>query len=1319
MIFSSSTPAFPAWRDALSAAYRRNEDDVVNELIAEATLPAEVRRRIAAHAAELVRVVRANRAKQGGIDAFMSEYDLSTQEGLVLMCLAEALLRVPDAETADRLIRDKLTGTDWERHLGHSRSIFVNASTIGLMLTGRILGPADIPEDAPTGVLRRLTARLGEPVIRQALRQAMGIMGRQFVLGRTIEEAQNRAAASERKGYRYSYDMLGEAARTEEDAQRYLRAYETAIHAIGKASAGKGVIDGPGISVKLSALHPRYEPGKRDKMLDVLVGRTLDLARLAKSYDIGFCIDAEESERLELSLEIIERVYSDPSLDGWEGFGLAVQAYQKRAREVIDALAGMVDRVGRRMNVRLVKGAYWDTEIKRAQELGMSDYPVFTRKTATDVSYLACAHRLFEHGGRFYPQFATHNAHTVAAVLEMSEGRPFEYQRLHGMGEELYDEIVPADKLGIPCRIYAPVGGHAELLSYLVRRLLENGANTSFVNRLVDDRTPIDTIVADPVERLSAHAVKRHPHIPLPRDIYDPQRLNARGIDLTDSRTLEDLDRAMERHAAVRHTAAPIVGGTERPRDEAVPVRDPADRQRLVGVVTEARPEDVEDALALAETAYPGWNATPPEQRAAIFEDVANRLERHMPELMAICVREAGKTLPDAVAEVREAVDFLRYYANQVRTRMTESLTLPDALGQAAQVGLEGRGVFVCISPWNFPVAIFTGQVTAALGAGNAVIAKPAEQTSLVAAAVVRLFHEAGVPGDVLHLLPGRGETVGAQLIGDRRVAGVAFTGSVEVARIISRTLAERTGRAVPLIAETGGMNAMIVDSSALPEQVIRDAVLSGFGSAGQRCSALRVLYVQEDVADSVITMLKGAMAELEIGDPGRVATDVGPVIDEEARETLEAHAARMDREAKPLYTCTLPETCRDGTFFAPRAYEIEGIHVLDREVFGPVVHVVRYPAGALDKVIKAIDSTGYGLTMGIHTRIDAKARAIQTASRVGNTYVNRNMIGAVVGVQPFGGENLSGTGPKAGGPHYVPRFARTTATPADDADATLAAARRSTEMEAAKLFPADLPYAPAASKAEAVARALEAARPAFRTWKRRPAEERAALLQRFADAVARERVVLAGLLMRDGGRDAATAAGEILAAQRYLAFLAERVRATMAAPTPLPGPTGEHNELQLHPRGVVLAGASGEGSFALAAAQVGAALGAGNAVVAVADTALAAILDRLAAARDGADAPDGILSLAFGPSDMVASAVRNPHVDAVAVNGAAGLVSAVVRAAADRPGPLLTVIEEPFGPAFIERFVIERTLTIDLTAAGGNASLLTLNEDTPADAAA
>ncbi|MEX2649982.1 MAG: bifunctional proline dehydrogenase/L-glutamate gamma-semialdehyde dehydrogenase PutA [Alphaproteobacteria bacterium] len=1024
--FVATAPAAEAsrLRRAFRELYRADEAACVRDLLAEAAFAPEAAERIQRRAADLVGHVRARRRGAGGLDAFLQAYDLTSQEGVVLMCLAEALLRVPDAETKDRLIRDKISVADWERHLGSSESLFVNASTWGLMLTGRIVALKRETAGDLGQWLGGLVARSGEPIIRQAMLQAMRILGRQFVLGRTIEEALERAAPNEQVGYRHSYDMLGEAARTMADADRYLESYAAAIGSIGATVGGKDVFARPSISVKLSALHPRFEPAQARRVLLELVPRARDLAVKARDAGIGFTIDAEEAARLDISLDVIEAVSSDAALAGWDGLGLAVQAYQKRAPALIDWLADLAVRHKRRIPVRLVKGAYWDTEIKRTQEGGFDGYPVFTRKASTDVSYLACAKRLFAARKAFYPRLATHNAHTVAAVLEIAgERRDFEFQRLHGMGEALYEQVVGKERLGLPCRIYAPVGSHEDLLAYLVRRLLENGANTSFVNRIVDEDLPVADIVADPVARVRALAAKPHPRIPLPAELYGPGRRNSRGLDLTDPVALESLAAAMASAEAMGWRSAPIVGGRNLEGRERELV-DPADRRRAVGTVAEAGPAAIEAALASAVRAQPAWDRTPAADRAETLRRAAGLLEQRMAQAMTLIVREAGRTLPDAVSEVREAVDFLRYYAARAEAEFAEPALLPGPTGERNSLGLAGRGVFLCIAPWNFPLAIFTGQAAAALAAGNAVIAKPAEQTPLVGAFAVRLLHEAGVPPDALALVPGDGPTVGAPLVADARIAGVAFTGSTEVARAINRSLAARVGPIPALIAETGGQNAMIVDSTALPEQVVGDTLASAFNSAGQRCSALRVLFVQDDIAPRLIAMLAGAMAELRLGDPGLLATDVGPVIDAEARDALVAHKRALANVARLVHEVAVTAACEHGTFVAPAAYEIDGIGLLAREVFGPILHVVRYDADRLDAVVDAINETGYGLTLGIHSRIQATVRQITARARVGNVYVNRNMVGAVVGVQPFGGEGLSGTGPKAGGPRYLHRFA-------------------------------------------------------------------------------------------------------------------------------------------------------------------------------------------------------------------------------------------------------------------------------------------------------
>ena len=1024
MIIDRRLAEVPPLRQALRADYRANETEVVHRLLEEAELPADARERVNERARQLVAEVRRSRVGQGGIDAFMHEFELSSKEGVVLMCLAEALLRVPDAYTVDKLIEDKISGADWESHLGHSESLFVNASTWALMLTGRVVrvDPADRQDLGFT--LRKLVRRSGEPVIRRAVTQAMRILGRQFVMGRDIEEALERARATENKGYRYSYDMLGEAARTMKDAERYYESYTQAIRAIGKAAKGRGPIDAPGISVKLSALHPRYEFSHRGRVMEELVPRLRALAVEAKAQDIGLTVDAEEADRLDISLDVIEAVSGDPELKGWGGFGLAIQAYQKRCSRLIDWLADMARRHERRLMVRLVKGAYWDTEIKYSQEGGLEGYPVFTRKASTDVSYLACARKLLADPEAFYPQFATHNAHTLAAVLEMAGNeRAFEFQRLHGMGEALYEQIVGPKKLGIPCRIYAPVGSHEDLLAYLVRRLLENGANTSFVNRIQDEKLPVDEIVADPLAKVKSLDRVPHPAIPLPRDLYGAERKNSEGRDLTDIPALAKLSEAMEKAASTPWSAAPLVGGAEL-RGEVRQVRDPSDNRRIVGEVVDATGEQVEDAIARADNAAPEWEMTPATERAACLERMAELMEANMGELMAICSREAGKTVSDGVAEVREAADFCRYYAARARAEFAGPVSLPGPTGERNELSLRGRGVFACISPWNFPLAIFCGQVTAALAAGNAVIAKPAEQSPLVAAAAVRLLHRAGVPESALQLLPGDGATVGGRLAADARIDGIAFTGSTDTAKTIQRALAQRDGPIVPLIAETGGQNAMIVDSTALPEQVVQDVVYSSFQSAGQRCSALRVLYLQDEVADKMIDMLTGAMDELHIGDPTDLATDVGPVIDAEARDMLLGHVKRMTNEGRLIKACELGPEHEHGTFVAPAAFEIDSMRDLQREVFGPILHIVRYKVERLDSVIEEVNGAGYGLTLGVHSRVDSTVDYIVKRMKVGNAYVNRNMIGAVVGVQPFGGEGLSGTGPKAGGPRYLYRFA-------------------------------------------------------------------------------------------------------------------------------------------------------------------------------------------------------------------------------------------------------------------------------------------------------
>ncbi|HEY4136397.1 MAG TPA: bifunctional proline dehydrogenase/L-glutamate gamma-semialdehyde dehydrogenase PutA [Alphaproteobacteria bacterium] len=1013
---------------AVEAAYRADEAACVAALLRASPFDPAATERVATKARELVAGARARKDQAGRMDAFLREFGLSSREGVALMCLAEALLRIPDVDTADRLIREKLADGDWERHLGKSESLLVNASTYGLMLTGKLAHWGNGDEGDLFGLFRRLAARSGEPIVREAVGAAMRILGRQFVMGRTMDEAMERARAQMARGYRHSFDMLGEEAKTQRAADRYFEAYRNAIAAL-RGLAGGDLASAPSISVKLSALHPRYEWAQGDVCVPALAARLRALASLARETGVALTVDAEEADRLLPSLAVFEQVAADPQLKGWDGLGLAVQAYQKRAPAVIDWLADLARRAGRRIPVRLVKGAYWDSEIKRAQERALAGYPVFTRKASTDLSYLVCAARLFASPRAFYPQLASHNAQTVAAVLELAgelgkgPKRPFEFQRLHGMGRPLYGQLVGPDAQGYPCRVYAPVGSHEDLLPYLVRRLLENGANSSFVHRLSDEDLPIERLTADPVATVRATSPVAHPGIPLPRDLYAPTRLASFGVDLSDPAALRRLADEMARALDKPWQAASLIDGKAQDGPTHA-VRDPADRRRIVGAVAPATFDDMQRALAAAVAGQRAWAMRSVAERAAILEAAGDLVERDRAALMALCVREAGKTLADAASEVREAADYCRYYAAEAR-RSLATRPLPGPTGEENRLEMHGRGVFACISPWNFPLAIFTGQVVAALVAGNAVIAKPAEQTPLVAAAAVRLLHEAGIPAGALHLLPGSGRTIGAALVADACIAGVAFTGSTEVAKGIAQALAARDGALAPLIAETGGQNAMIVDSSALPEQVTADVLVSAFQSAGQRCSSLRVLFLQEDIADRLIAMLAGAAAELVVGDPARLATDVGPMIDEQARDAMEAHGRRMAAAGRLLFQAPLsPSAVQQGAFFAPRAYEIPSLDLLTREVFGPILHVIRWRAGELERVADAVAATGYGLTLGIHSRIAETAEIVRARLGVGNSYVNRNMIGAVVGVQPFGGEGLSGTGPKAGGPHYLPRFA-------------------------------------------------------------------------------------------------------------------------------------------------------------------------------------------------------------------------------------------------------------------------------------------------------
>lgn len=1107
-------------RRQIRSHYLANETTTLAELTGALALEEDQRQAISGHAAQLVNAVR-NDAAPGLMEAFLAEYGLSTQEGVALMCLAEALLRVPDSETIDDLIRDKIAPHDWSAHSGHSGSIMVNASTWALVLTGRVL------EEGDTGiemVLRGMVRRLGEPVIRTAVSRSMREMGEQFVLGQTIAEALQRGKPMTDSGYFYSFDMLGEAARTENDALRYFVAYRDAISALSKSAGADDIRDNPGISVKLSALHPRYEALQRDHMLPVLSSRLLELAQAAKSHHMGLNIDAEEADRLDLSLDVVGQVLSDPSLAGWDGFGVVVQAYGPRAPFVLDWLYDLATQHDRKIMVRLVKGAYWDTEVKRAQVLGLDGFPVFTRKVNTDVSYLACSRKLLGMTDRIYPQFATHNAHTAAAVLAMAPDlNCFEFQRLHGMGEALHEILRDREKTR--CRIYAPVGAHSDLLAYLVRRLLENGANSSFVHQIVDQGVSAEEIAADPLIEALGPANAANPSITPPVDIFGKSRRNARGWDVTDEDCLAEIEAARSGFGApFQWQGTPLTVASGNGTTHAV--TNPALESDTVGRVVESTAEQVKQAVSRGVAAQPTWSARPVSERAEILKVIADLYEENAVEFFSLAAREAGKTVLDGVAEVREAVDFLRYYANG-----------------AADVehGTSARGVIACISPWNFPLAIFTGQISAALVTGNAVIAKPAEQTALIATRAVQLMHQAGIPKEIIQLLPGDGPAVGGPLVADADIAGVCFTGSTEVARLIERQLAETAMPDAMLIAETGGLNAMIVDSTALPEQAVRDIVASAFQSAGQRCSALRMLYVQKDVEERFMEMLIGAMQALQIGDPWDNSTDVGPVIDDEAQRSILEYCAAMERGGALIAKLEAPET---GRFVAPHIFRVNGIEALEREVFGPVLHVATFEAEEIDDVIDTINNRGYGLTFGLHTRIDARVQHIVDRVHAGNIYVNRNQIGAVVGSQPFGGEGLSGTGPKAGGPHYLRRFRQTLETPAEiTGTGTVAAAAIENGFADDK----------------------------SNEWSAR--EDRLPLLRRH---------------LRGRAAEAVSAAAGI-----------------DPGPTDLPGPTGEANTLRLVARGRVLCLGPDDRTLL---AQVVQALCAGNRVVAVAPNAVKAL---------------------------------------------------------------------------------------------------------------
>ncbi|MTC43136.1 trifunctional transcriptional regulator/proline dehydrogenase/L-glutamate gamma-semialdehyde dehydrogenase [Providencia sp. wls1921] len=1239
-------------RSAITSAYRIPETQAVPMLLQQAELPpeqADAAHKLAYSIAEKLRNQKNGVGRSGLVQGLLQEFSLSSQEGVALMCLAEALLRIPDKATRDALIRDKISTGNWQSHVGQSSSMFVNAATWGLLFTGKLVSTHN--EAKLSTSLNRIISKSGEPLVRKGVDMAMRLMGEQFVTGETIAQALANARKLEDKGFRYSYDMLGEAALTEKDAQDYMVSYQQAIHAIGKASNGRGIYEGPGISIKLSALHPRYSRAQYDRVMEELYPRLLSLVLQAHQYDVGINIDAEEADRLEISLDLLEKLCFEPKLAGWNGIGFVIQAYQKRCPFVIDSIINLAERSQRRLMIRLVKGAYWDSEIKRAQIDGLEGYPVYTRKVYTDVSYIACARKLLSVPNLIYPQFATHNAHTLSAIYQIAGKNyypgQYEFQCLHGMGEPLYEQVVGkvADgKLNRPCRIYAPVGTHETLLAYLVRRLLENGANTSFVNRIADATIPLDELVADPVKdvrelsKTEGQIGLPHPKIPLPRDLYGTRRVNSMGLDLSNEHRLASLSSALLNAAAQEKIAEPLLGGefvTQQALPEAVAIINPACHRDIVGKVREASEQEAEHALNIATDAGAIWFATPPSERAAILLRAADIMEQQLQPLLDVLVREAGKTYANAIAEVREAVDFLNYYATQVREDFDNNTHRP-------------LGPVVCISPWNFPLAIFSGQIAAALAAGNTVLAKPAEQTPLIGAIAVSIMHQAGIPRDVLQFLPGKGETIGAKLVGDQRVRGVMFTGSTEVAGLLQRNIAGRLdakGRPTPLIAETGGLNAMIVDSSALTEQVVTDVVASAFDSAGQRCSALRILCVQEDVADRTIRMLKGAMEECRMGNPEHISTDIGPVIDSEAKENIDQHIQQMRSKGKIVFQAVYADSQdqqeqAEGTYVKPTLIELDNIGELKKEIFGPVLHVVRFKRDELEQLVDQINAAGYGLTLGVHTRIDETINQVVAKAKVGNLYVNRNMVGAVVGVQPFGGEGLSGTGPKAGGPLYLYRLL--SERPENAVCQTL-------EQQDSHL-PMD-----ASARAE-----LLAPFEAFSAWvqKQKTDVEQSIIEQSTVEQFA---------------------------------------RLTQAGTTRLlPGPTGEKNTYTLRPRGTILCLSDNERDCLT---QLSAVLASGCQTLWENSELHQKLFKSL---------PEKVRKTISFTKDWQNTV---EPIEGVIYHGDCDQLKHVCEAIAKRKGPIISVqgFERGETNLLIERLVHERSLSVNTAAAGGNASLMTI----------
>ncbi|MGQ4003915.1 bifunctional proline dehydrogenase/L-glutamate gamma-semialdehyde dehydrogenase PutA [Francisellaceae bacterium CB52] len=1348
------TGNFPISKDimSISAHWLTDEKEVVTGLVEKAQVTNVQKAKIREQAYKLVDAVRKNRLKKSGIDAFMIEYDLSSEEGIVLMCLAEALLRVPDSYTIDLLIKDKLTSAAWKEHVGTEKHLFVNAATWSLMLTGSILKDN---KKSYRNIFQKMLKKSSEPVIRQAMKQAMKIVGKQYVLGETIQEALKVSEKKVEKGYTYSYDMLGEAAMTMADADWYYKQYLDAINELAKYAVNDEIKKNPGISIKLSALHPRYEVVQHERVHTELYPKLLELTKLAKKYNVGMNIDAEETERLQLSLELVERLAYEPSLEGFDGIGIVVQAYQKRAPFVLDYLANLAKKTNRRFMVRLVKGAYWDAEIKHAQELGLEGYPVFTRKYHTDVSFQACAKQLFEQNEYIYPQFATHNAQTVAVVMELANGTTdFEFQCLHGMGDALYDNIVgKADYENIPCRIYAPVGGHKHLLAYLVRRLLENGANSSFVNRIVDEDLPIEELIEDPVKKAIDYGCSQHPNIPYPRDIVAP-RVNSQGYNINDFAELDNMYSKISKYTTKNsYKAKPIVSGIKIDKEAIEEVTNPNNGE-VIGTVINADSKIAKKAMKNANSAFESWNATPASDRADILEKFADLLEKQTPEFIAIAMIEAGKTLSNAIDEVREAVDFCRYYAAQARKEFSGPIELPALSDQLKQIEFSGRGAMVCISPWNFPLAIFLGQVAAVLAAGNTVVAKPAEQTSIIAYKAVKLLFKAGLPKDVLQFVPGLGGVVGTAIVKSIYCKGVIFTGSTEVAAMINQTLAKKDSEIVPFIAETGGQNAMIVDSSSLPEQVTADVMRSAFDSAGQRCSALRVLCLQEDIADNYIKMIVGAMKELKAGDSKLIDTDVGPVIDKKAADNLNAYIEEKKNKFKLVYQLPTNKNTQNGTFVMPTAFEIEKLSDLGREQFGPVLHILRFKGNQLKELVRDINATGYGLTAGVHSRINEVMNYVKNHIKAGNVYVNRNIVGAVVGVQPFGGQGKSGTGPKAGGPFYMHRLANEKLSNVGAIEEIynpekLAEQDKQTQKlikskysitniingDRSKLSSST----PLLNKAgnnignmhlansTIVDKAIDIAYSEADNWNNTNAEQRAEIIEKFIETFDKHRNTVASCMVVESGLTVEDAHIQIDKVIQLISYYCLQARNEFAHPKLLPGPTGEIDEISLKGRGVVASICSSDDSVIRFVGQAVAALLAGNTVVAKAAYTGNLVAYTMVKLMLKSGVSSKVIQLITGDAEEITSALLfNSKVALVAFSGNTDAVKQVHQALALRRGGIIPFVAESVekvghhstklaietaSPLYLRRFVVEKTVSVDTTASGGNASLMSLEE--------